>query len=62
MLFRMLLFGRQDFSGAIGSDRQFKIVYETGPIAPQPWNQQIPETKGLACDWSNPKRGEKYKA
>jgi urea transport system substrate-binding protein len=48
--------------GQVQADGQFKIVYETGPIAPQPWNQQISETKGLACDWSNPKRGEKYKA
>jgi urea transport system substrate-binding protein len=47
--------------GQVQADGQFKIVYETGPIVPQPWNQQIPETKGLACDWSNPKRGEKYK-
>ncbi len=48
--------------GQVQADGQFKIVYETRPIVPQPWNQQVPETTGLACDWSNPKRGGKYKA
>jgi urea transport system substrate-binding protein len=47
--------------GQVQADGQFKIVHETGPIAPQPWNQQVRETKGLACDWSDPKRGRKYK-
>ena len=48
--------------GQVQADGQFKIVYETGAIVPKPWNQQVPETKGFACDWSNPKRGGKYKA
>ncbi len=47
--------------GQVQANGQFKIINETGPIAPQPWNQQVPETRGFACDWSNPRRGEKYK-
>ncbi|MGB3237760.1 MAG: hypothetical protein WBB29_05655, partial [Geitlerinemataceae cyanobacterium] len=41
----------------------FEIVYATdGPVDPVPWNQYVPETKGYACDWSDPAKGGKYQA
>jgi urea transport system substrate-binding protein len=49
--------------GEIRDDGLFKIVMATpAPVDPIPWNQYVPETKGFACDWSDPKKGEKYKA
>ena len=48
--------------GKITEDGQFEIVEETsGPIAPQAWNQFEPSSKGYACDWTDPAKGEKYK-
>jgi urea transport system substrate-binding protein len=48
--------------GQINDQGQFDIVWSTeGPIDPIPWNQFVPATKGYACDWSDPKKGEKYK-
>jgi urea transport system substrate-binding protein len=48
--------------GEVGSDGLFKIVYATpGPVDPQPWNQFVPETKGFACDWTDPNKGGKFK-
>jgi urea transport system substrate-binding protein len=48
--------------GEINEDGMFDIVFETdGPVDPQPWNQYVPETKGFACDWSDPEKGGKYK-
>ncbi|MBE9032908.1 urea ABC transporter substrate-binding protein [filamentous cyanobacterium LEGE 11480] len=48
--------------GQIRDDGLFDIVSSTdGPIDPVPWNQFVPETKGYACDWSDPAKGEKYK-
>ncbi len=48
--------------GEIRDDGMFDIVFETpGPVDPVPWNQYVPETKGFACDWSDPAKGEKYK-
>jgi urea transport system substrate-binding protein len=47
--------------GQVQANGQFKIVYETGAIVPQPWNQQIPVTQGYGCDWTDPKRGRRYK-
>ena len=39
-----------------------EIVSETdGPVDPIPWNQYVPDTKGLACDWSDPAKGGQYK-
>jgi urea transport system substrate-binding protein len=44
-------------------DGMFNIVWETdGPVDPQPWNQFVPDTKGFACDWSDPAKGGKFKA
>lgn len=48
--------------GQVRKDGLFDIVFSTdGPLDPVPWNQFVPETKGLACDWSDPAKGEKYK-
>jgi urea transport system substrate-binding protein len=48
--------------GEIRDDGLFKIVYETKEaVAPVPWNQFVAETKGFACDWSDPAKGSKYK-
>ena len=48
--------------GEIGTDGMFKIVYATPkPVDPIPWNQYVAETKGYACDWSDPAKGGKYK-
>ena len=48
--------------GEVGDDGLFKIVYETKKaVKPIPWNQFVAETKGYACDWSDPKKGGKYK-
>lgn len=48
--------------GEINEEGLFDIVFETdGPVDPQPWNQYVPETKGFACDWSDPEKGGKYK-
>ena len=32
-----------------------------GPVAPQAWNQYEPSSKGYACDWTDAKKGERYK-
>jgi urea transport system substrate-binding protein len=48
--------------GEVGNDGLFKIVYETrAAVKPIPWNQFVAETKGFACDWSDPKKGGKYR-
>jgi urea transport system substrate-binding protein len=48
--------------GKVREDGLFEIVNSTpGPVEPQPWNQYVAATKGYACDWSDPKKGEKFK-
>ncbi|QUY40876.1 urea ABC transporter substrate-binding protein [Acaryochloris sp. 'Moss Beach'] len=48
--------------GKIGEDGLFEIVNSTdGPVEPIAWNQFVKDTKGYACDWSDPNKGEKYK-
>lgn len=48
--------------GKVQDDGLFEIVYSTdGPVAPLPWNQFVPETKGFACDWSDPAKGGRFK-
>jgi len=43
-------------------DGLFDIVWSTpGVVDPQPWNQFVPETKGFACDWTDPAKGGKFK-
>ncbi|ARV59816.1 urea ABC transporter substrate-binding protein [Nostocales cyanobacterium HT-58-2] len=48
--------------GQVRQDGLFDIVYATpAPVEPVPWNQYVKETKGFACDWSDPAKGGKYK-
>jgi urea transport system substrate-binding protein len=48
--------------GEVGEDGLFKIVNETPKaVSPIPWNQFVAETKGFACDWSDPAKGGKFK-
>ncbi len=48
--------------GQVRDDGLFDIVWATdGPVDPQPWNQFVPDTKGFACDWTDPNKGEKFK-
>lgn len=49
--------------GEVNKDGLFDIVWSSeGPVPPMPWNQYVPETKGYSCDWTDPKKGGKYKA
>lgn len=48
--------------GQVRDDGMFEIVNSTDKaIEPIPWNQFVAETKGFACDWSDPIKGGKYK-
>jgi len=48
--------------GKVREDGLFDIAFETKEaVAPVPWNQYVKDTKGYACDWSDPKKGGKYK-
>lgn len=48
--------------GEVRDDGLFEIVDSTDTaVAPIPWNQYVKETKGYACDWSDPSKGGKYK-
>ncbi len=48
--------------GEVRDDGLFEIVYETKEaVKPLPWNQYVGDTKGFACDWSDPNKGGKYK-
>ncbi|HEY9768087.1 MAG TPA: urea ABC transporter substrate-binding protein [Coleofasciculaceae cyanobacterium] len=48
--------------GEVREDGLFDIVWSTeGPLEPIPWNQYVKETKGFACDWTDPNKGGKYK-
>ncbi len=48
--------------GEVGEDGLFKIAYESKTaVKPLPWNQFVKDTKGFGCDWSDPKKGGKYK-
>lgn len=48
--------------GKVREDGLFEIVFSTPKaVEPQPWNQYVESTKGYACDWSDPAKGEKYK-
>lgn len=48
--------------GQVRDDGLFDIVYATpAPVEPVPWNQFVKDTKGFACDWSDPAKGGKYK-
>ena len=44
--------------GKVKEDGLFEIVNATeGPVEPIAWNQYVAETKGYACDWSDPSKG-----
>jgi urea transport system substrate-binding protein len=48
--------------GKVREDGLFDIVNSTpNAVEPQPWNQYVAATKGYACDYSDPKKGEKFK-
>lgn len=48
--------------GQVREDGLFDIVWSTEkPVDPVPWNQYVAETKGYACDWTDPAKGGKYK-
>jgi urea transport system substrate-binding protein len=48
--------------GQVRDDGLFDIVFETkDAVKPLPWNQFVAETKGFACDWSDPAKGSKFK-
>ena len=48
--------------GQVNDNGLFDIVWTSdGPVAPIPWNQYVPDTKGYACDWTDPNKGGKYK-
>lgn len=48
--------------GKVREDGLFEIVNSTPTaVDPVPWNQYIAATKGYTCDWSDPKKGGKYK-
>ncbi|WP_330202452.1 urea ABC transporter substrate-binding protein [Cyanobacterium sp. Dongsha4] len=48
--------------GQVRDDGLFDIVFATdAPVDPVPWNQYVAETKGFACDWTDPAKGGKYK-
>ncbi len=48
--------------GQVTEDGSFKIVNATDKaVEPVPWNQFVAETKGYACDWSDPEKGGKFK-
>jgi urea transport system substrate-binding protein len=48
--------------GKVRKDGLFEIVNSTSAaVNPLPWNQYIAVTKGYTCDWSDPKKGGKYK-
>jgi urea transport system substrate-binding protein len=42
-------------------DGRFEILHtDKLPIQPIPWSQALSASKGVACDWSDPKKGGKY--
>ena len=48
--------------GQVRDDGLFDIVWSSeGSLDPIPWNQYVKETKGFACDWTDPNKGGKYK-
>jgi urea transport system substrate-binding protein len=45
----------------VADDGLFEILQtDKSPTEPVPWNQALAESKGFACDWSNPQKGGKY--
>jgi urea transport system substrate-binding protein len=49
--------------GEVRDDGLFEIVFDSKTaVKPIPWNQFVAETKGYSCDWSDPKKGGKFKS
>jgi urea transport system substrate-binding protein len=45
----------------VGEDGLFEILHsDKSPTEPIPWSQALDASKGLACDWSDSKKGGKY--
>jgi len=47
--------------GQVRGDGLFDVIFSTDAVAPLPWNQFVAETKGFACDWSDPAKGGRFK-
>jgi urea transport system substrate-binding protein len=48
--------------GEVNEKGLFDIAYASKEaVKPIPWNQFVKDTKGYSCDWSDPKKGGKYK-
>jgi urea transport system substrate-binding protein len=48
--------------GEVNDKGLFDIAYASKEaVKPIPWNQFVKDTKGYSCDWSDPKKGGKYK-
>ena len=48
--------------GQVRDDGLFDVIWSSeGSLEPIPWNQYVKETKGFACDWTDPNKGGKYK-
>ena len=47
--------------GEINAEGGYTILEEWGGVLPQAWNQKHPSSKGVACDWTDSSKGEKYK-
>jgi urea transport system substrate-binding protein len=48
--------------GQVRDDGLFNVVYDSKTaVKPVPWNQYVADTKGYACDWSDPNKGGKFK-
>ncbi len=49
------------YVGRVRADGLFDIVWGSKTaIAPNPWSQQLPDSQGFACDWSDPQKGKKF--
>lgn len=47
--------------GEVRQDGLFEVIFSSPePVQPIPWNQYLEQTRGLACDWSDPTKGGKY--
>ena len=48
--------------GKINYYGDFTIVEQSdGVVYPEAWNQFLQNSRGFACDWTDPRKGEKYK-
>ncbi|MEO1395313.1 MAG: urea ABC transporter substrate-binding protein [Cyanobacteria bacterium J06634_5] len=47
--------------GKLLDNAQVDILDTKSAIAPNPWSQYLPNSKGYSCDWSDPDKKGKYK-